>query len=54
MRATFALGLVGLLMAAYAVQGAIEGRGRDVVEGGVPAVVCLGLAVLTGRRVVAR
>jgi hypothetical protein len=44
------LGFVGLLFVVFAVNGALEGRWRDAVEGGVPALLLLaGAAVVTKR-----
>jgi hypothetical protein len=50
----FALALVGLLCAWFAINGALESRWRDACEGGVPAVLLLAGAVLAGRRLFRR
>ena len=52
MRLVLALGLVGLMLACFAIMSAFEGRGRDVAESGGAGVVLLGAAAYLFFRVV--
>jgi hypothetical protein len=48
------LGFVGLLFVVFAINGALDGRWRDAVEGGIPALLLLAGAVVVTRRAFAK
>ncbi len=47
-------GFIAAMFGWYAVGGALDGRGRDAVEGGVPAVILGTIVALVVRRMIRR
>jgi hypothetical protein len=53
-RLLFALGFAGVLCAVFSINGALEARWRDALEGGVPALLLLVGAAFAGRSLMRR